>query len=237
MKVEIWSDFTCPFCFIGKRKFELALEQFENNQYVKVEFKSYQLDPTANVNNETTVYHMLMEKYGFTLEKAKEMTSQIIELGNEVGLTIQFDEMKHTNTFHAHRLVKFAKKQGKEHDVVNLLFHKYFTENENIGQNNVLIGLANDLNLDEKGVQELLSLNCYSKLVEEDEQLAREIGVNGVPFFVFNEKYALSGAQPVEVFLSALNQLWSEEKDKILSSKDSALSCKASYCVGNECDE
>lgn len=236
MKIEIWSDFTCPFCYIGKRKLDLALEQFDKKQYVNIEYKSYQLDPNAKSENRETVYSMLMEKYKLSSGKTREMTGQICEQAEQVGLTFHFDNLEHTNTFHAHRLVKYAEKCQKELDLVNLLFYQYFTLNRNIGNRDVLLALAKELGFDEDEVDELLSLNCYAKAVDHDIDLAREIGVNGVPFFIFNEKYAISGAQPTDVFLNVLDQLWQEEKDAILTRAEKGKTCKSSYCIGNDCE-
>lgn len=212
MKIEIWSDFTCPLCYIGKRKLELALDQFENRQYVKLEFKSYQF----NVNNE------------------KVFASELYEQAARVGLTFQLDKALNTNTFHAHRLVKYAHKSGKETALIELLFQKHFTYNENIGEKGVLKALAQEINLNEEEVDELLALNKYAKAVNSDEDLAREIGIENVPFFVINEKYAISGAQPSEVFLDVLEQVWVEERDKLLHVTN--IGVNKSYCDGNDCE-
>lgn len=234
MKVEIWSDFTCPFCYIGKRKFELALENFKQKEYVKVEFKSFQLDPNVN-RSAGSVYEMLMKKYDMTLEKVKDMANQICEQGKEVGLHLQFNDMKHANTLDAHRLVKYAEKKGKALQLVDLLYKKYFGENYDIGEQETLMKLANEVGLDEGEVQELLKARKYTRAVALDEDDAAEIGIQGVPFFIINEKYAISGAQPMEVFLEALQVSWNEDKERLLKKQSSAGKCKTSYCVGDEC--
>lgn len=236
MKIEIWFDFTCPYCYIGKRNFELALERFENRNYVTIEFKSFQLDPNAKSNNCETVSMRLMRERGLTAEKINEMLHDINEQAKQVGLTICFDEMEHTNTFNAHRLTKFARKREKELDLVNRLFQKYFIDNQNIGRKDVLLSLAREMKFEEVEINELLSLNNYAKAVQADEELARELGVDDIPFFVFNEKHALSGVQSTEMFLNVLEQIWLEEESAFVNRNNQAPKCKTSYCEGKDCE-
>lgn len=235
MKVEIWSDFTCPFCYLGKRKFELALEQFPNKADIQIEYVSYQLDPNINDQSNKTVYDMLMEKYGQSFEQVKMMTDQIADQGKEIGLAFHFDKMKHVNTLHAHRLVKLAKKHGKDKELVDLIFKSYFTEGKQIDNKQILIDLAEQLKFDIAEVDETLSMNCYTKAVKNDLETAMEIGIQGVPFFIFNEKYAISGAQSVEVFLQALEEIW-EENELENTKVEKNETCTTNYCIGKDCE-
>jgi len=235
VKVEIWSDFICPFCYMGKRKFELALEQFPNKTDIQIEYVSYQLDPNAMEQSNKTIYEMLMEKYGRSFEEVKSMTGQITMQAKEVGLDFRFDKMKHVNTLNAHRLVKLAKKYGKDKELVDLIFKSYFSEGKQIDNKQELNVLAVEIGLEEEEVDETLAMNCFLKAVKSDLETAKEIGIQGVPFFVFNERYAISGAQPVDVFLNVLEEVWKEnelEKTKI----ENKNTCTTNYCTGKDCD-
>src|SRR5690625_4099059 len=145
---------------MGKKKFELALEKFPNKAHIQIEYVSYQLDPNVAEHSNITVYDMLMDKYGQSLKEVKTMTDQITEQAKEVGLEFHFEKMKHVNTFHAHRLVKLARKYGKDKELVDLLFNSYFTEGKQIDNKQVLITIAEKVNLDKAGVDETLSMNC-----------------------------------------------------------------------------
>lgn len=227
MKIEIWSDFTCPYCYIGKRKLELAMEQFEHRQFIQIEFKSYELAPDVclDLNEEKT------KKYGTPNEKINQMRSH----AEEIGLTINVENLEETNTFNAHRLVKYAEKQGKELAVIDLLFKSYFSDGENISDKNVLLSIAEKAGLDDKEVDSLLCLNKYGRAVQNDELIAKEIGIEDVPFFIFNEQLAVAGVQTVELFKNVLEESWEECKEQ-LDVKKSTEQCRKSYCVGNDCE-
>jgi len=235
VKVEIWSDFTCPFCYMGKRKFEMALEQFTNKQFVQVQYKSYQLDPHAEHETNVQVRTMIMNKYNFSAEKTTKMMEQISREAASIDLELNFDSLVHTNTFHAHRLVKLAEKYGKDKLIIDLLFDKYFAKGKNIGKKSILLSIAKEAGLQQEEVDSLLCLNQFAKVVAEDEDIAKEIGINGVPFYVFNEQYAISGAQPVSVFVNVLEKVWKMSKDQP-ESRRSVNTGKSSYCVGDDCD-
>jgi predicted DsbA family dithiol-disulfide isomerase len=231
MKIEIWSDFTCPYCYLGKRNLEIAMEQFEPKECISIEYKSFELDPDADSNGNETKNTMLMKKYGLSSEKVTALTEQIAMRGKEIGLELQFEHAVHTNTFHAHRLVKYAAKKGKASFLIERLFETYFQQNENIGAREVLHSLAMEMDLEEAEADELLCLNKHAKTVRHDEQLAAELGITSVPFFIFNETHAISGAQPVDVFTDVLQELWLEEK----STSRKEYAGKNSCCIGNEC--
>ena len=237
LKVEIWSDFSCPFCYIGKHKFQKALRQFENQDHVQVEFKSFELDPCASKNPGKSIHELLAEKYNMTVEKAMEMNANVAKQAEEVGLTFHFSTIQPTNTFEAHRLAKYATANGKGMAMNERLFKAYFTDSENISDKDTLKNLAEEVGLDQTEVMNVLDSNDYISMVKKDENQAKQIGVTGVPFFVFNEKYAVSGAQSVQTFIDVLEQVWREEQEsaKKLQSIPS-LKSKTSYCEGGKCD-
>ncbi|TCT18264.1 putative DsbA family dithiol-disulfide isomerase [Melghiribacillus thermohalophilus] len=235
MKIEIWSDFVCPFCYIGKRRLENALKQFHHRNQVKIELKSFELDPQAPVNDHRSTYEVLATKYGMSIEQAKQMTERVAEQAKSVGLTFHFDQMKRTNTFNAHRLAKYAEKLGEEKKLTEKLFYAHFTDGKNIGDPETLISLAVESGLDQNQVKELLEdKTAYAKEVRSDQEAARRYNITGVPYFIFNHKYAISGAQPLETFVSALEKVWKEETDGL---KDlSSNSTQSALCTDENCE-
>lgn len=235
MKVEIWSDFMCPFCYIGKRRFEAALEQFEHQKDVQIAYKSYELDPSAKKSTDKNIHELLAKKQDVCVEKAKAMNEDIGRQAAEAGLTYNFDGMQYTNTFDAHRVAKYGQAHGKGNEVTERFLKAYFTEERNLSDHDTLVALAEDAGLDAKAVAAMLPENDYASHVRADERLARQIGVQGVPFFVFNEKYAVSGAQPVEVFTDVLEKVWREEnKNPVLQILDQGDKNTA-YCTDDGC--
>lgn len=229
MKVEVWSDFVCPFCYIGKRRLEAALDEFPHQEHVFVEYKSYELDPDAEVNPGMTMNELLAGKYGMSIEKAKEMNNNVIRQAADVGLIYNFDNMQPTNTFDAHRLAQYATKHNKGNEMTERLLKAYFTDSAHIGDHNTLIKLAVEIGLDQEEVETVLQTCKNTKNVRLDQEQAQEMGIQGAPFFVFNEKYAVSGAQPPEVFMEVLEKVWEEENEQPLQPQKS----KETYC----CDE
>jgi predicted DsbA family dithiol-disulfide isomerase len=211
IQVEIWSDFVCPFCYIGKRRFERALDQFEHKDEVKVVFRSFELDPHAPQIQDQNVHERLAEKYGMSLEQAKAMNERVGRLAEEVGLHYDFDNMKPTNTFDAHRLSHFAKREGKMGEMTERLMKAYFTEGLHIGKHEQLADLASEVGMEREKVLDMLRKNDFSEEVRRDEFIARQIGITGVPFFLFNQTYAVSGAQSSDVFLDVLKKVWEEQ--------------------------
>ncbi len=210
MKVEIWSDVMCPFCYIGKRKFEAALQQFEHKDNVEVVWKSFQLQPNMVTDTTKNTIQHLAESKGWTLAYAKEVTSHVVNMAKEVGLAYNFDKAVVANSFDAHRLVQFAKTKGKGDAMEEQLFKAYFIDGKNTADHPTLTALAVEIGLDEDAVKQVLATDAYSNNVREDIYQSQQIGVTGVPFFVLDNKYAVSGAQPSETFLGALKQAWSE---------------------------
>lgn len=213
MKIEVWSDYACPFCYIGKRRLEKALEQFAHREQVKVEFKSFELDPEAPRDTDKSNDERLAEKYGMSMEKAKEMGENIRQQAAEAGLDFRFDTLIPTNTFDAHRLTHFAKTKGKNQLLTEKLLYAHFTESKHLGDHSVLADIAEASGLGrEEALAVLKDESAYAEEVRHDERTAQQMGVRGVPFFVINQKYGISGAQPTGTFLNALQKVWDEER-------------------------
>lgn len=211
MKIEIWSDFVCPFCYIGKRRLENALDKFEYKNEVELVFRSFELDPNAKKEYKESIHELIANKYGIPVEQAKASNDQLILQAKALGLDYNFDDLKPTNTFDAHRLVHFAKTYGKDKELTERLLKAYFVDSLNLSDHNVLSELASEVGVDGAKVLMVLESDEYTSEVRLDEQTASNIGVTGVPFFVFNNKYAVSGAQPPELLLEVLEKVKSEE--------------------------
>lgn len=235
MKIEVWSDIVCPFCYMGKTKLDKALADFPHKDDVEVEFKSYQLDPDTPLYDGQDFYESMGVKFGGA-EKSKQMMAGIAEQAKSEGLEFNFDTMKATNTFDAHRITKFAKAHGKDNEISEKLFYANFTESKDIGDHEVLADIAADVGLDrDEALAALKDKTKYADEVKADIQQAGKIGVTGVPYFIINQKYAISGAQPVEAFAGALQKVWEEENPKPvfedLSSGDDDLTCADDSCA------
>ena len=208
MKVEIWSDVACPFCYIGKRRFETALQQFAHRDAVEVIWRSFQLDPEAkHVPGQSILTH-LAERKGWSLEQARAATAQVTAMAQGEGLVYDFERQIPANTFDAHRLSHLAARHGRQDAAEERLFAAYFMEGKDIADRAVLEQLGSDLGLETTEVRTMLESDDYTMDVQADITEAGAIGVRGVPFFVFNRQYAVSGAQASDGFLQALQQSW-----------------------------
>lgn len=233
MKIEVWSDYVCPFCYIGKRQLELAIKESGFAEQVEVVYKSFLLDPNTPKNTGRTVYESLSSKYGMSVEEAKKTTASVAERAKEVGLHYDFDAMKEANTVNAHRLAKLAAKHDVD-DVYNeMLMKAYFTEGQNVGDDEVLKQLACAAGLPEQEVNTLLQNNQFIEDVELDIQQASQLGVRGVPFFVFENKYGISGAQPQELFIQTIEQTATELG---LRKKIEIVGTAGANCTDEKCD-
>ncbi len=210
MKVEIWSDIMCPFCYIGKRRFEKALADFPQRDKIEVEWKSFQLNPGLNAPAGQNIHEYLSETKGWSLDYARQVNSQVANMAMEEGLTYDFDKAVVANSFDAHRLIQLAKSQGKGDAMEELLFKAYFTEGKNIADPATLLDLGLTAGLEKEAIKTMLDGNGYADAVENDIYESQQIGVRGVPYFVFNDKYAVYGAQDSETFLGALKKSWSD---------------------------
>jgi predicted DsbA family dithiol-disulfide isomerase len=208
MKVKIWSDVVCPYCYIGKREFENALARFPHKDEVEVEWKSFELDREAPVRVPEDTYDRLAKKYGRTREQAKEMVAGVVERARTVGLHFDMEHAVNGNSLDAHRLLHFAKAKGKADAVKERLFKAHFVLAEHIGDREVLKRIATEVGLDGAEVEEMLAGKTFTEAVHADEYEAQQIGVRGVPFFVLDDRYAVNGAQASEHFLGALQQAW-----------------------------
>lgn len=208
MKINIWSDVRCPFCYIGKKKFEKALEAFADKDKVEVIWRSFQLDPNLETKAGVNAVDHIAEIKGISKAQAEEMHSHVTRVAKEVGLDFDFEKAVVANSFNAHRLIQLAKTRGLGNEAEEQLFKAHFTEGKNIDDKETLVQTAMAIGLGQKEVEGVLASDAFAKEVSEDESQAHAIGVRGVPFFVFNDKYAVSGAQSPDAFLQALQQSW-----------------------------
>lgn len=232
MKIQVWSDYVCPFCYIGKRELENALKETGFDSQVEVEYKAYQLDPTTSVENNEKFQETLAKKYDMTPEMVQQQTEGIKARAAQVGLDYHFEDMYNENTFKAHRLAKYAATVNKEKDMTERLLKAYFVENQRIGNEAVLVALAKEVGLEEEAVTAALQQESFATETLADMEEAQKVGVRGVPFFVINEKYAISGAQPSDVFKKAIQQVAEEEN---LTPALKMFGDESATCDGDNC--
>lgn len=221
MKIEIWSDYACPFCYIGEKRLERALAEV-GDKNISVEFKSFELDPYADKKVTSSTPERFAEKYGLSLEAAKERVEQISAMGRAEGIDFKYSTTRYTNTFDALRLTKFA--QSKSHDeIITKLFDAYFTKNLELSDHAVLKKIAVDCGLDGNEVEKILNGDNYAEEVRADELQAARLGIHGVPYFVIGGKYGLSGAQPSEILKQAIT-------DALTEKNFNGMTCGADGC-------
>lgn len=210
LKVQIWSDIMCPFCYIGKRRIEEALNQFENKEAVEIEWKSFQLDAGFIPSTDDNLAEHLAEKYRKDTDWAQNMLDNMTQNAKTAGLDFNFEKAVLANSHNAHRLLHLAKKHHLANELEELLFKAYLTDGKNLNNLDTLSELGIEVGLEAEAVAQVLHSNAYSNDVKQDIQQANAIGVQGVPFFVFDNKYAISGAQPATAFLQTLEKVWQE---------------------------
>ena len=218
MKVEIWSDVMCPFCYLGKHKFENALSQFADKEHIEVEWKSFQLNPELITDTTISIHQYLSDVKGFPLEQAQQMNNRFTEAGKPYGLEYNFDKIIVANSYRAQNLIHFAKEQNKQNEMEERLFEAYFSEGKNIDDVPTLLLLASETGLNTEGLVEILENKSYAEKVELDIAEARQLGIRGVPHFVLNRKYGISGAQESTVFSDTLKKSfadWAKEHPEI----------------------
>jgi len=216
MKVEIWSDIMCPFCYLGKRKFEMALNDFDYRNEVEVEWKSFFLQPDLVTDTEKSISTHLSEVKGFAKDQVEGMFQQIADRGKQVGITYNFHSVVVANSEKAHIMLHIAKSFGLQNEMKEALLKAYFEEGKNIDDANTLVEIGVSVGLDrEDVVSKLAEPAIFKEEVLEDVEEARSIGVQGVPYFVFHRKYALSGAQEPNIFLNHLQQIYKDWKDDV----------------------
>lgn len=210
MKIEIWSDVACPWCYIGKRRFETALNDFAHKDSVEVQWRSYQLDPTLPEHYDGTEISYLAERKGMDPAQVKGMFAHVTEQAKGEGLDYKFDDVVVANSFNAHQLIHLAATQGKADAVKEALLSAHFEHGEDIGSREFLVRAGSAAGLAEADIIDALDTDKYADDVRHDFAEARALGVSGVPFFVIDRKYGISGAQPSALFTQALDEAWQE---------------------------
>lgn len=234
LKIQIWSDVMCPFCYIGKRKIEEALSQFENKESVVIEWKSFQLDPNfVATPNESIVDH-LAEKYRRDTDWAQSMIDNMTVNARNSGLDFHFEKAILANSQNAHRLLHLAKRHQLSNEVKELLFKAYLTDGKDVNDWKTLQEIGQKVGLPMEDINQLIDSDIYVNEVRQDQQEAQNLGVTGVPFFVFDNKYAISGAQPTETFLKTLEKSW-EEGQFIVPIK-TELASETNSCTIDGCE-
>ena len=215
LSIQVWSDIACPWCYVGKRRLEAALAKFPHADAVEIVWRAFELDPSAPPVRDSDVSYAqrLAGKYGTPLPQAEEMIRRMTEVAAADGLDFHFERIKPGNTFDAHRVLHLAHARGKQDAVKERFLAGYMTEGEPIGDPEALVRMAGEAGLDVDEVRGVLAGDAFAREVRADESEASELGIRGVPFFVLGGRYAISGAQPAEVFEGALARAWSELKD------------------------
>ncbi len=212
MKIEIWSDIMCPFCYIGKRNFEAALAQFPDKEQLEIEWKSFQLDPAMPEvpKYQDDMYMFVADRKGMSYEQSKKMHQDLIQYSKSVGLEYNLDKALVTNSMKSHRIIQFAKTKGLGEKAEETLFYAYFTQGKNLNDRITLIEFGKEIGLTETEVNKALTEPLYVTKVEEDSREAQALGAKGVPFFVVNRKYAIAGAQQSNEILQLLKKSFAE---------------------------
>ncbi|MFG3285813.1 DsbA family oxidoreductase [Streptomyces sp. NPDC048111] len=223
MRVEIWSDIACPWCYIGKARFEKGLAAFAHRDDVEVVHRSFELDPNRPKGDIGPVIPMLAAKYGRTLEEARAMEANVASNAHAEGLGYLADGRDHGNTFDIHRVLHLAKARGRQSELLDLAYRTNFAEERSVFDPAVLAEIAVAAGLDAEEVRTVIAdENAYADAVRADEREAAELGANAVPFFVLDRKYGISGGQPAEVFAQALDQAWQERTPALRPLGDAA---------------
>ncbi|MFD5544501.1 DsbA family oxidoreductase [Streptomyces sp. NPDC127079] len=234
MRVEIWSDIACPWCYVGKARFEKALAAFPHRDEVEVVHRSFELDPGRAKGDVQPVLAMLTKKYGMSEAQAQAGEDNLGAQAAAEGLDYRTRGRDHGNTFDMHRLLHFAKEQGRQDQLIQILYRANFAEERSVFTEGTdrLVALAVEAGLDEAAVRTVLAdPAAYADEVRADEREAAELGANGVPFFVLDRKYGVSGAQPAEVFTQALSQAWGARSPLKLIDDGGAEACGPDGCA------
>jgi predicted DsbA family dithiol-disulfide isomerase len=231
MRVEIWSDIACPWCYVGKRRFERALGSFSHRDDVEVVWRSFELDPSAPRRHAEPQAELLARKYRMPLAQAEAMNARMTGEARREGLEFRMDRVQVGNTFDAHRLIHFAAEAGKREAVVERLFAGYLTHGEALGDRDGLVAIAGETGLDPDAARAMLESDRFADAVRADEARAHAFGITGVPFFAIDERYGVSGAQPPEVILDALRQAWSESTPAPVAAGPAADGCEDGSCA------
>ena len=232
MRVEIWSDVVCPWCYVGKRRFEQALAQFPHRDQVEVVWRSFELDAQAPAERVGDYAELLAAKYGVPVARGQEMIDTMTATAAQEGLDFRFDRARVGSTFDAHRLLHLAGERGVQDAVKERLMRATFTEGEPIGDPEALVRLAAEAGLDAEEAREVLAGDRYAEQVRADERDAQRFGISGVPFFVVDRTYGVSGAQPAEVLRQVLERAWDESRpEQLVSAGGTAPGCDGDACA------
>lgn len=232
MRVDIWSDVVCPWCYIGKRRFEQALARFPHQNEIELTWRSFELDPSAPPSPEQPGRYVdhLARKYGITTDQAHVMIDRVVSAAAEEGLNFRFDIARRGNTFDAHRLLHLALHNDAQDELKEALDHATFTEGLPVSDQQALTEVAVAVGLDEIQVKEVLTSDIYADAVRAEEAQARAFGISAVPFFVIDSKYGIAGAQPPDVITEALERAWSETNPLTVLGQGSDAVCADGSC-------
>lgn len=210
MKVDVWSDIRCPFCYVGKKNFEKALDQFPNKDEIEVTWHSFQLDPDMKTQPEKNSLEYFSEIKGVPVAQAKEMYAHVYKAGKDAGIEFNFDHQKVANSYRAHLLLQLAATKNLANETEEALFKAQLIDGKNIDDEATLVEIGQSISLEEEEIKNALNADEFKHAVAQDVMLARQMGINAVPFFVINDKYGVSGAQPSPVFSEVLEKSWEE---------------------------
>jgi predicted DsbA family dithiol-disulfide isomerase len=230
MRIEIWSDVVCPWCYVGKRHLEQALDRFPHRESVEIVWKAYELDPHAPPERTGSYVERIARKYGLSEPQARASIERIVRAGDDAGIDFRFDDLRGGNTFDAHRLLHLAGSLGVQDELKERLLFATFTEGHPIGDRETLVKLAGDVGITEPDARRVLEGDELAREVREDEAEAAQLGATGVPFFVVDRRFGVSGAQPPETLLHVLERAWSDANPiEIIGDADAA-------CEGDACE-
>jgi predicted DsbA family dithiol-disulfide isomerase len=230
MKIELWSDFACPFCYIGKTRFENALAKFPHKKHVEVVYKAYQLNPNAPKVMKGSPAEAFAKGHRMTKDQALQRFEMFKNNAKTVGLEYNYEDIQMTNTFDAHRLAKWANQFDLEQDITSRFMKAYFTDGMNLADHETLISLVKEVGLDADAAKIVLKGNDFADEVQSQITEGRQVGVQGVPFFVLNRKYGVSGAQQEAYFTQVLEKLWEEEKPLETIGESDGPTCNDETC-------
>jgi predicted DsbA family dithiol-disulfide isomerase len=232
LRIDVWSDIACPWCYVGKRHLEQALETFPHKADVEIVWRAFELDPSApKVRDASQSYaERIAKKYGKRVPEAQAMIDRMVGVAATNGLDFRFDRAQSGNTFDAHRLLHLAHERGVQDALKERLMRAYFTEGEAVGEPEVLVRLGAEAGLDAAEVREVLASDRYTSEVRQDEAMAGELGIHGVPFFVLDGRLGVSGAQPADVLRGALDKAWADKKPAVEQFAEGAV------CGPDGCD-
>lgn len=232
LRLDIWSDIACPWCYVGKRRLESALARFPHAADVDIVWRAFELDPSAPAVSEGGPGYTdrLAKKYRTSTAQADAMIQRMTETAATDGLDFRFDRIRPGNTFDAHRLIHFAHERDCQDAMKERLLRAYMTEGQPIGDHDVLVTLAGEVGLDAASTRDVLETGRYADEVRTDEAQARELGISGVPFFVLGGRLGVSGAQPADVMLGALERAWSDLKSTVEPAVPEGAACGPDGC-------